>query len=89
MGKPHIDTEQWMLVFAVPRGAKIRFAAHPTEAKTRGYDIPAKLQTLSEKSWQRIGTASKCEDGSFVLDLTKIPETTHLVIRPARVGETV
>jgi hypothetical protein len=87
MSKPNKEIEQWMPVFAVPRGGIVHSAAHPTEATSPGYEEAAKLQIRAENNWQRIGTAIKREDGSLVLELIRIPETKYLVIRSARNGE--
>jgi hypothetical protein len=85
MPKQRVD--QWMPVFVVPYGALTLSAAHPTEAKNTRYRGADQLQKGAEASWQRIGTASSLEDGSWLLQLTSQPATLQLVIRPARPGE--
>src|SRR5438876_5589546 len=84
---PKLSAEDWMPVFAVPYGGRVISAPHPTEGKGAGDPVLAELRKSFEKSWQRIGTASRCEDGGWILELTQIPETLELVIRPARDGE--
>jgi hypothetical protein len=73
----------WMPVFVVVEARKAVHAAHPDH---KGKVGPAK-GAPSQDFEQRIGTAHRQEDGSYVVKLTAVPVTGRLIIRPPRQGE--
>ena len=73
----------WMPVFVVIEARKAVHAAHPNHKRKVG---PAK-GAPSQDFEQRIGTAHRQEDGSYVVKLTAVPVTGRLIIRPPREGE--
>ena len=74
---------KWMPVFVVWETFKSVYAAHPEH---KGEIGPAR-ETRAQDYEQRIGTAYRQDDGSYVVQLTALPVSGRLLIRPPGHGE--
>lgn len=70
----------WMPVFVLVERSRSVYAAHPDHKES----LP---QGHVEDVVQRIGTARREEDGSYIIQLTALPLNGQLLMRPPRSGE--
>jgi len=79
-----VQTEaKWMPVFTVIEARQSVQAAHPDSK----HKIVIERETKSQEVEQRIGTAFVQLDGSYIVQLTALPVSGRLLIRPPRDGE--
>ncbi len=74
------DTSEWMPVFILVERRQTVHAAHPD------HKVPLP-QGRAEDVLQRIGTAWREKDGSYLIQLTALPMHGDLLMRPPRSGE--
>jgi hypothetical protein len=70
----------WMPVFTIIERSRSMHAAHPDHKES----LP---QDYIEDVVQRIGTARREENGSYIIQLTSLPLNGQLLMRPPRSGE--
>jgi hypothetical protein len=84
MGERQMDQDQqsdWMPVFATIVKNRTMEVTHPEDK------APPTRLAAKEDVVQRIGTAFREPDGSYLVSLSLLPVNGELLIRPARPGE--